>query len=226
MAASRKRRLRAALVTGFEPFGAYPHNPSGEIAGRLDGKTIDGARIAGRTLPVDLSRIDHAIGRVLDEIDPICIINFGLAVGEPVIRLERVALNLAAFEIPDNAGRLIEGRALEVGAAAALWARLDLPGIHNALIAKGIPARLSSTAGTYLCNAAMYRFLRATPARVPCGFIHLPLMPAQVAAKLARGCEIELGRLASMDLSTMQRAAKIALAITLAALRRRGRAKA
>lgn len=226
MAASRKRRLRAALVTGFEPFGAYPHNPSGEIARRLDGKTINGVRIAGIVLPVDLSRIDDAIGQTLGKIEPICVINLGLAVGEPVIRLERVALNLAAFEIPDNAGRLVEGHALEAGAAAALWARLDLLGIRNALIAKGIPARFSSTAGTYLCNAAMYRFLKATPAHVPCGFIHLPLMPAQVAAKLARGGEIELGRLASMALSTMQRATEIALTITLSTRRRRGRTKA
>ena len=56
--------------------------------------------------------------------------------------------------------------------------------IRRALLDHGIPARLSSTAGTYLCNAAMYRFLRAVPASVPCGFIHIPLLRAQVAQLL------------------------------------------
>jgi pyroglutamyl-peptidase len=221
-----KRRTRAALVTGFEPFGGHGLNPSAELARRIDGTTIGGTPVAGRILPVDIERIDRAIADVLREIDPVAVINLGLAAGEPVVRLERVALNLAAFEIPDNAGRLIEDRALEEAGAAALWTRLDLAGIRHALLAQGIPARLSSTAGTYLCNAAMYRFLRAVPGKVPCGFIHLPLLRAQVAEMLEQPGARDLAQCASMEFPTLLKALEIALEISLGASPRKPRTKA
>ncbi len=78
--------------------------PLGEIARRLDGATIAGTKVAGRILPVDLARVGDAIAQILDEIDPVAVVALGQADGEPVIRLERVALNLADFEIADNAG--------------------------------------------------------------------------------------------------------------------------
>lgn len=227
MARPRKAaRIRAALVTGFEPFGGHGLNPSAEIARRLDGTTIAGTRVVGRVLPVDLARLDGAIADILRAIDPVAVIALGLAAGEPVIRLERVALNLASFEIPDNAGRIVRDQPLEPGGPAALPARLDLAAIRRALFERGIPVRLSSTAGLYLCNAAMYRFLRATPARVPCGFIHLPLLRAQVAMRLEASDDDELGRLASMEFPTMRRAVEVALQTTLAAASRRRSATA
>jgi pyroglutamyl-peptidase len=143
-----------------------------------------------------------------------------------VVRLERVALNLAAFEIPDNAGRLIEDRALEKAGDAALWSRLDLAAIRRALLDHGIPVRLSSTAGNYLCNAAMYRFLRALPASVPCGFIHLPYLRAQVAAMLEEPVTRELGHYASMEFPTLRRAVEIALEASLGGRSRKPRSRA
>jgi pyroglutamyl-peptidase len=222
-----KAKLRAALVTGFEPFGGHGLNPSAELAKKIDGKTVAGTPVAGRILPVDIEKIGGAIAAVLDEVDPIVVINLGLVAGEPVVRLERVALNLAAFEIPDNAGRLVEDVPLQDGAETALWSRLDLPRIRRALLDHGIPARLSSTAGTYLCNAAMYRFLQAVPAAVPCGFIHIPLLRAQVAQLLDQpGGWRELGDCASMEFPTLLRAVEIALEITLDAGARKPRSKA
>lgn len=221
-----KMRIRAALVTGFEPFAGLGLNPSAELARRIDGSTIAGTPVVGRILPVDIERIDGAIRDVLQEIEPVAVINLGLVAGEPVVRLERVALNLAAFEIPDNAGRLVEDRALERAGAVALWARLDLAKIRQALLEQGIPARLSSTAGTYLCNAAMYRFLRAVPAAIPCGFIHLPLLRAQVAELLAQPGGRDLGQCASMEFPTLLRALEIALEISLGAAPRKPRPKA
>lgn len=226
MAPRKHDKLRAALVTGFEPFGGHGLNPSAELARKIDGATIGETPVAGRILPVDIERIGGAIADIRAEIDPVAVINLGLAAGEPVVRLERVALNLAAFEIPDNAGRLIEDRALEEAGEAALWSRLDLPKIRRALLGHGIPARLSSTAGNYLCNAAMYRFLRAVPASVPCGFIHLPLLRAQVAAMLERPTGRDLSSYASMEFPTLMRALEIALEITLDAAPRKPRSKA
>jgi pyroglutamyl-peptidase len=227
MRSRKKPRLRAALVTGFEPFAGLGLNPSGELARRIDGKTVAGTRVVGRILPVDIRKIDGAIARVLDEVDPVAVINLGLVAGEPVVRLERVALNLAAFEIPDNAGRLVEGKALDETGETALWSRLDLPRIRRALLDYGIPARLSSTAGTYLCNAAMYRFLRSVPPPVPCGFIHIPLLRAQVAELLDRpGAGRELGHYASMEFPTLFRALEIALEISLGKAPRKLRTRA
>src|SRR5258708_21395496 len=176
------KRKKAALVTGFEPFGGYALNPSAEIAQQLDGSRIAGVPVVGRVLPVDMAALDRALIEALRGVDPVAVILLGLAPGEAVIRLERVALNLADFTIADNAGMRLADRSLDKAAGAGLWARLPLRAIQAKLLAAGIPARLSETAGTYLCNAALYRALAAVPRRLPCGFIHLPLLPAEVAA--------------------------------------------
>ena len=86
---------------------------------------------------------------------------------------------------------------------------------------------LSSTAGTYLCNAAMYRFLRAVPPAVPCGFIHIPLLRAQVAEMLDKpGGGRDLGHYASMEFPTLLRALEIALEISLGKMPRQARPRA
>lgn len=207
------KRRKAALVTGFEPYGGYALNPSAEIARRLDGTKIGRVAVIGRILPVVLADIDSALTDALRDIDPVAVILLGLAPGESVIRLERVALNLADFASPDNAGARVVDRPLAAEAPAGLWARLPLRAIQAKLLAAGIRARLSETAGTYLCNAALYRALARLPRRVPCGFIHLPLLPAEVAARLGRDSGAEI--LPSMAFPFQRRAVEIALATTL-----------
>src|SRR5271163_3363920 len=150
-------RKKAALVTGFEPYGGFALNPSAEIARRLDGARIGRVPVVGRILPVAMAALDGALAAALRDVDPVAVILLGLAPGEAVIRLERVALNLADFAIPDNAGARVADRPLAGQAPAALWSRLPLRAIQAKLLAAGIPARLSETAGTYLCNAALYR---------------------------------------------------------------------
>ena len=102
---------------------------------------------------------------------------------------------------------------------------LPLHAIQRRLLEAGIPARLSSTAGTFLCNATMYTFLHTGPAGrgVPCGFVHLPYLPEQVAAlleDLRKEQLLELHQradLASMSLATMVEAVRIVLGVSLAA---------
>lgn len=219
-----KRKVRAALITGFEPFGGYASNPSAEIARRLDKRRVAGVPVVGRVLPVDMAALDSALAAALREVDPVAMILLGLAPGESVIRLERVALNLADFAIPDNAGAQTVDRPLRPDAAAALWTRLPLRAIQAKLLAAGIPARLSETAGTYLCNAAMYRALDRLPRRVPCGFIHLPLAPGEVAGRLASDSGGQI--LPSMALSLQRRAVELAVQATLAEARQTRRPKA
>lgn len=212
------------MVTGFEPFGGYVSNPSAAIARRLDGQHIAGVRVVGRVLPVDMAALDCGLSAALRAVDPVAVILLGLAPGEAVIRLERVALNLADFGIPDNAGAQMIDEPLDGQGGPALWSRLPLRAIQAKLLSAGIPARLSETAGTYLCNAAMYRALARVPRRVPCGFIHLPLSPAEVASRL----EHDSGApgLASMALSVQRKAIETALMVTLTGSVKRRRSKA
>lgn len=228
-AARRKRRGGTApspvvLVTGFEPFGGFDRNPSALVAQALDGITIAGARVVGRVLPVDLEAIDAEVAAALKAASPAAVVALGLAGSEPVIRLERVALNVADFSMPDNAGNRRRNAPLDPRGPDARLSRLPLEGILEALLAAGIPARLSETAGLYLCNAAMYRLLGRLPDGVPGGFIHLPPLPEQVAAQLRgmAGRPPERGAaLASMGLDLQRRAVEVAIAATLAARRPR-----
>jgi pyroglutamyl-peptidase len=145
-----------ALITGFEPYGGRDINPSGELAAALDGARIGDLTVVGRTLPMVFAGLAERVAACLAETRPALVIALGLCPGEPAIRLERRAVNLAECGSPDNAGALGRGEPLEPG-GAALTATLPLPAIAAALLADGIPARLSDSAGTFLCNATPTR---------------------------------------------------------------------
>ena len=210
---------KIALVTGFEPYGGRHHNPSARLAEALHSERIGAYRVAGRVLPVALEGLEARVEALLDEVRPSLVLALGLAPGEAMIRLERVALNLADFGIADNAGARPLDRPLVAGSAVARAARLPLRAMEDALLAQGIPVRLSSSAGTYLCNAVLYLLLAALERRgqpVPCGFIHLPYLPEQVAEMLdaARAGRLDIGTradVASMDYKVMERALRIVL---------------
>ena len=129
-------------------------------------------------------------------------------------------LNVADFEIPDNRGHLATDEPVQGNGAPAKMATLPVRAIEQALLDAGIPARLSSTAGTYLCNACLYSFLTAAETmreRAACGFIHVPYLPSQVAElqrSLRREAILEAHQradMASMDLATGIRAVETAI---------------
>jgi pyroglutamyl-peptidase len=204
--------LRRVLLTGFEPFAGYRVNPSGEIAGLLDGVRIRGVQVVGRLLPVDLARIERALAAQLRAVEPVAVVALGLAGGETAIRLERFAVNLADFTTADNAGAIVRSQPIESAGPAARGATLPLDAIQAALLKAGIPARQSNSAGTYLCNAAMYLLLRMLPPDVPCGFVHLPHLPEEAARLSAlEGADPA----ASMALELQLRATRLVLDKTL-----------
>jgi pyroglutamyl-peptidase len=215
---------RVALLTGFEPYGGRGVNPAFEVMRRLDGSEIAGVPVAGRSLPVSFGELHRRVDGLLDDVNPAIVVALGLWPGTPMIRLERIAINVADFEIPDNDGAFVTDATVEANGANALKSTLPLRRIEAALLESGIPAHVSSTAGTFLCNATLFAFLHALEARgraVPCGFIHLPYLPRQVADLLARTrAERRLEReqradLASMDLEVMVRAVRTALEVGL-----------
>jgi pyroglutamyl-peptidase len=196
------------LLTGFEPFGPHKVNPSGEVARALDGHTVGGTRVRSLILAVHQTGAAATLEPVLVETDPLAIVQLGLAAGRMRIALERVALNVMDYPLPDAEGAQPHDRPCIPGEPAAYWSRLPLDPILGALTSDGIPAYISNTAGTYLCNQVMYwtlHWLAERGARTPAGFIHLPLLPSMVAAT---GTDEP-----SMAFPLMHRAVEIALAV-------------
>jgi pyroglutamyl-peptidase len=177
------------LVTGFEPYGGRNLNPAQEIMNQLDGQTLFGCDIVGRSLPVRFSALRQQIASLLDDVQPDIVISLGLWPGAGLIRIERVALNVADFAIADNAGQRLIDQPVSRYGETALLATLPIRAIEAALLDEGIPARVSNTAGTFLCNACLYGVLEGASKiekPVKCGFLHLPYLPEQVADLLVR----------------------------------------
>jgi pyroglutamyl-peptidase len=219
-----EEELRPVLVTGFEPYGGRGSNPAYDTMRALDGRKIGAADIVGRALPVAIASIKSNIGALLEEISPSAVISLGLWPGEPMIRLERIGVNIADFEIADNEGAICRDIQVSGNGSIARLASLPLRTIEQELLASGIPARLSSTAGTFLCNACLYGFLEAIDRQaryIPCGFIHVPYTPelvAQLVADIRNSQQLEQHQradLVSMELSRIIRAVEIAIGATL-----------
>ena len=147
-----------------------------------------------------------AMERLLAELDPMAVVHLGLAEGRARIGLERVAINMLDYPIPDAGGYRAVEELCVVGGPAAYLSTLPLRSILAALTREGIPAFISNNAGTYLCNHVLYATLHHLAERgrpVPAGFIHLPFLPSMVAAHDRDE--------PSMDLSTMIRAVEVVL---------------
>jgi pyroglutamyl-peptidase len=201
------------LVTGYEAFGSHTVNPSQELTKILDGRRIGNCAVATAVLPVHHRETSRHVSALLGELAPIAVIHLGLAEGRSRLALERVALNVMDYRIPDNAGYRAEGEPCVPEGPAAYFATLPLPEISAALAAEGIPAYVSNTAGTFLCNQTLYATLHEITMReltARAGFIHLPLLPAMVAAS---GLDQP-----SMDLPLMLRGVETAIRVVAEAL--------
>ena len=173
------------LVTGFEPFAAHDVNPSAELAKVVDGQPAGRGVVHAAVLPVHHAEARRRVADLLAERDPAAVLHLGLASGRARLALERAALNVMDYAIPDNAGYRAGGEPCVPGGPAAYFSTLPVSAILAALTAEGIPAYLSNTAGTYLCNQTLYTTLHdvarsGRQARI--GFLHLPLLPSMVAA--------------------------------------------
>ncbi len=187
--------MATLLLTGFEPFDGGTVNPSGEVARRLDGTRIGDATVIGHVLPVSFERLPALIGELIERVAPDVMLGMGLAVAEPMIRLEQFAINRAHSERADNDGEAPDDRALDGAGPAARVATLPLAPLVRRLRVAGIPARLSFHAGTHCCNLWLYHALGALEhrdRRSPCAFIHLPCLPEQALATPTASMPLDL----------------------------------
>jgi pyroglutamyl-peptidase len=170
--------MSVILLTGFEPWHDFPVNSSWEVASRFDRRQIAGFTIAARRLPVSYGRLPRALGACLEEVEPDICIALGMEPRGTALRLERVAVNVAdAADYPDNDGAAPRDGAVVAGGPAAYFAGLPLRQVADALGRAQLPARLSLSAGAFLCNACFYRLMHAAAEDRPgmvAGFVHVP----------------------------------------------------
>ncbi|MFL7893549.1 MAG: pyroglutamyl-peptidase I [Anaerolineales bacterium] len=196
------------LLTGFEPFDNSPINPSEQIIHALANEPTSSVQIESAVLPVDLKLGPAALLYAVKASEPEAIICLGQASHRSVISIERVAVNLLDFRMPDNAGNQVEDRPIKPNGPAAYFTTLPIRKISSALKANGIPAELSLSAGTYLCNQVIFtllHYLKEQDRKIPAGFIHLPALPEQAAQMK--------GSVPSMSLETMLQGIRIAIQV-------------
>jgi pyroglutamyl-peptidase len=205
--------MRAIVVTGFEPFGGDTANPSLELAKAVDGRRFGTCAVRSIILPVEHRAARELVSAALADPEVAAVVHLGRAGGRARVALERVAVNAMDYAIPDNAGERLTGEPCVANGAAAYFSTLPLRTILAALTADGIPAYISYTAGTYLCNQTLYWTLHEAGRRSPtlrAGFIHVPFLPSMVAVH---------GRdEPSMDLALMLRAVDTAVSVTAASI--------
>jgi len=178
------RKPSNVLVTGFEPFDGEAVNPSQEIARALDGETIAGHRVVGATLPTEFARSLDTLDLLIDQHRPALVLALGLAGGRGGISLERVAINLIDARIADNAGLQPVDVPVVENAPNAYFSTLPIKAMLARLRQADIPATISHSAGTFVCNQVFFGLAHRIATRQPQlrgGFVHVPWLPGQAA---------------------------------------------
>jgi len=179
--------MKKILLTGFEPFGGESLNPSEEVCRQLNGALLARHAVAGALLPCVFGAVVKELKHQMKLHEPVLVICTGLAAGRAEITPERVALNLDDARIADNAGQQPIDRPIVKDGPAAYWSTLPVKAIVMELRKRHIPAAVSQTAGTFVCNHVFYALMHELTLHHPGvrgGFIHLPCLPEQTTTPL------------------------------------------
>lgn len=196
------------LITGFDAFNGEKINPSSLILERL-ADNIDSHKIEKLILPTAFYKVQDLIEEKILAYKPDIIISLGQAGGRSEITVERVAINIADASISDNDGKKPIDEKIRLDGENAYFSSLPIKAIVENLRQAEIPAAVSNSAGTYVCNFVMYNdlYLAEKYNDMSAGFIHVPYLPAQVLDK--RG-------VASMSLEEMVKAVEIIIKTSIA----------
>lgn len=173
------------LLTAFEPFGGEAINPALEAVRRVPDK-IGGVQVVRLEVPTVFRASIDTVAAAIAREQPDAVLCVGQAGGRFGITPERVAINLDDAAIPDNAGSQPVDSPIFADGAPAYFSTLPIKAMVQAIRAAGLPASVSNTAGTFVCNHLMYGLLdhlSRTGRNIPAGFIHLPATPAQAAER-------------------------------------------
>jgi pyroglutamyl-peptidase len=172
-----------ALVAGFGPFGGDTVNPA-LAALRLLPPRLGALEIVTWVVPAVFGRAIEALEDALAATIPDLVLCVGLAGGRAALSLERIAINIDDARIADNAGEQPIDRPVIAGGPAAYFATLPIKAAVVALRDAGLPAIVSNSAGTFVCNHLFYGLMHLAATRRPGlrgGFLHVPYLPEQAA---------------------------------------------
>jgi len=197
--------VKKLLVTALEPFAGEPLNPSLEAARQMEKVEFPETVIHVAELPVDRFRAVEMALELLRSNKPDIVIMLGEAGGRYRVNPERVAINIDDFRIPDNAGNQPKDEPIIDGGPAAYFSTLPIRAITDRIVKAHIPAAISNSAGSYLCNRLFFSVMHAINVEgwaTRAGFIHLPYLHDQAMNKypdvpsLSRESIVEAVRLA------------------------------
>lgn len=173
------------LVTAFDPFGGESVNPSYEVLKNLK-DNIEGAEIIKLQVPTAFYvSVEKAIEKI-KEVNPDAVLSIGQAGGRYDISVERVAINIDDARIPDNMGQQPIDIPIDPEGPPAYFATIPIKEIVEAIKKENLPASVSNSAGTYVCNHLMYgilNYIHKNKLNIKAGFIHIPYLPEQVLEK-------------------------------------------
>lgn len=201
--------MKTVLITAFEPFDGELVNPSWEAVNQLHERMVCGARVVAKQLPCVFGDSLTALYAAIDEVKPALVIAVGQAGGRTDVTIERVGINVDDARIPDNAGNQPVDETIVEGGPAAYFSTLPIKAIVEGIREAGIPATVSQTAGTYVCNHVMYGlmdYLAKHDNKIRGGFIHIPFLPEQA---------VKHPGVASMPAATVLLALEMALSVAL-----------
>lgn len=172
------------LVTGFDPFGGEETNPAIESVKRID-ENIEGAEIIKLEIPTVFHKSSDVVEAKIKEVQPDVILSVGQAGGRYGITVERVAINEDDARIEDNEGNQPIDVKIREDGAPAYFASLPIKAMVEEIKKENIPASVSNTAGTFVCNHIMYQdlYLAEKYGNIKAGFIHVPFLTEQVVDK-------------------------------------------
>jgi pyroglutamyl-peptidase len=174
--------MRRVLLTGFGAYAEEADNPSGAIAARLDGSQTDGVVIHGLVLPVKSARVGATLREAIARISPDVVLVTGVTPGRAAVSVERVAINAQDFPIPDVDGLEPVDEPVVEGGPSAYFSQLPIKAILSAWRARRIPAYVSNSAGTYVCNQTFYLARHLTEGtKAIAGLVHIPLSSSNAA---------------------------------------------
>ena len=193
------------LVTGFEPFGGEKVNPALEAIKGLPSE-IHGAKVSWLEVPTVFHKSAQVLEEEMSRYQPDFVLCIGQAGGRSSLTPERVAINQDDARIPDNDGNQPIDLPIRPDGASAYFSNLPIKAMVQAIKKEGLPASVSNTAGTFVCNHLMYQALYLAEKKFPhvkAGFMHIPYMmeqvvnrpttPAMSLVDIRRGIEAAIG---------------------------------
>lgn len=173
------------LITGFDPFGGEKANPAWLAVKDMKDK-IAGADIVKIQVPTVFNDSIEKLKQAIDKEKPDITLCIGQAGGRYELSVERVAINLDDARIPDNEDNQPIDKAIYEDGENAYFAKLPIKAMVKNATDNNIPAAVSNTAGTFVCNHIMYGLLYLIDKNykdMKGGFIHVPFMVEQVIDK-------------------------------------------